>query len=342
MALQARAMLPTSANRLPARAFTAASRVQQRPQRAVQTAAVALEEDVFVQQNHALQLELAAIRQGGAFSTHYTMGELLGQGTHAKVHAVTDKATGEQYAVKVLRKHDGRKDRTAQIEMEVQHCWRLQASSHASRLHAVLEDEHHVYLVQELCCGGDISDLLAVSTLGPLHTQQHWPPDKQLPAVCRPMHGSSHVVACTPYTGSARAAMLRQHWPGNWHSPTPLCIVPAMSPQFAAHPSLHPMASPVSHIHCSTWCPPAPPAGQPWGPERGGGRHRHPLRPGVPGSSPRPGHLLRRHQTRQLCPAQPLPLHRPPAGPVQAQGCPAGDRHRLWVLPGGEQRGLPP
>lgn len=322
MALQARAMLPTSANRLPARAFTAASRVQQRPQRAVQTAAVALEEDVFVQQNHALQLELAAIRQGGAFSKHYTMGELLGQGTHAKVHAVTDKATGEQYAVKVLRKHDGRKDRTAQIEMEVQHCWRLQASSHASRLHAVLEDEHHVYLVQELCCGGDISDLLAVSSTrgtashpAALAAQQAIPSSLQANArqqSCSRMHTLRRLsTRCHAVLTLA------------WHLAlphTPLCIVPAMSPQFAAHPSLYPMASPVSNSLCPTWYPPAPPAGQPGGPERGGGRHCHPLRPGIPGSSPRPGHLLRRHQTRQLCPAQPVPLHRPPAGPFQAQG----------------------
>jgi hypothetical protein len=210
MALQARAMLPTSASRLLARTCRA-SRVQQRPHLVVRAAAVAVEEDVFVQQSHALQLELAAIRQGGAFSTHYTMGELLGQGTHAKVHAVTDKATGEQYAVKVLRKHDGRKDRTAQIEMEVQHCWRLQSSSHASRLHAVLEDEHHVYLVQELCCGGDISDLLAVSS------SSAWDQQQQDLDVAAPLL-AAQLAACSSLQGMRDSCMhpLRlnagQHW----------------------------------------------------------------------------------------------------------------------------------
>lgn len=49
----------------------------------------------------------------------YILGELLGSGTAAHVHAGTDSQTGLQYAVKILPKRKGGRDRTQLIRSEV-------------------------------------------------------------------------------------------------------------------------------------------------------------------------------------------------------------------------------
>lgn len=49
----------------------------------------------------------------------YMLGELLGSGTAAKVVVGTDTVTQAQYAVKILPKLRGQKNRTEQIKAEV-------------------------------------------------------------------------------------------------------------------------------------------------------------------------------------------------------------------------------
>lgn len=49
----------------------------------------------------------------------YLLGELLGSGTAARVVVGTDVATQAQYAVKILPKLRGAKNRTEQIQQEV-------------------------------------------------------------------------------------------------------------------------------------------------------------------------------------------------------------------------------
>lgn len=49
----------------------------------------------------------------------YILGELLGSGTAAHVHVGTDSQTGLQYAVKILPKRKGSRDRTELIRFEV-------------------------------------------------------------------------------------------------------------------------------------------------------------------------------------------------------------------------------
>lgn len=49
----------------------------------------------------------------------YLLGELLGSGTAARVVVGTDTATQAQYAVKILPKQRGAKNRTEQIKQEV-------------------------------------------------------------------------------------------------------------------------------------------------------------------------------------------------------------------------------
>ena len=49
----------------------------------------------------------------------YLLGELLGTGTAGKVVVGVEQTTGAEYAVKVLHKLRGQKDRTEQIKQEV-------------------------------------------------------------------------------------------------------------------------------------------------------------------------------------------------------------------------------
>lgn len=90
----------------------------------------------------------------------YILGELLGSGTAAHVHVGTDTATGLQHAVKILPKRKGTKDKTKLIKAEIQISNKLRNCRHAVQTVDTFEDERHIYVVQELCCGGDLADLM--------------------------------------------------------------------------------------------------------------------------------------------------------------------------------------
>lgn len=91
----------------------------------------------------------------------YLLGELLGSGTAARVVVGTDQATQAQYAVKILPKQRGAKNRTEQIKQEIAISQRLQHCRHAVKTVDSFEDGRNIYVVQELCCGGDLADLMS-------------------------------------------------------------------------------------------------------------------------------------------------------------------------------------
>jgi len=87
-------------------------------------------------------------------------GRVLGTGVSGLVRRVTHRATGVDYAVKIidLSKY-GTEKRLQQLKNEV----RISAQvNHSNIIHleAVYQSETHLYLVQELCTGGDLFDLL--------------------------------------------------------------------------------------------------------------------------------------------------------------------------------------
>ncbi|KAI8472966.1 MAG: kinase-like domain-containing protein [Monoraphidium minutum] len=98
----------------------------------------------------------------GAFDEAYEMGDLLGSGTFGDVRSATERATGRRAAVKVLPKRRGGRDARATVLQEAAFGLALQGSPITARLYGVYEDDTNMYLVQELCSGGDIASLQAV------------------------------------------------------------------------------------------------------------------------------------------------------------------------------------
>lgn len=100
-------------------------------------------------------------------------GKQLGKGAYGVVTLIADRRTGVEYACKALPKIRGSLTpaRTAKkIWAEVNILSRLSTSDNVAKLHAVYEDATHVYLVQELCHGGDLDTL--ISDQGPFTERQ--------------------------------------------------------------------------------------------------------------------------------------------------------------------------
>jgi serine/threonine protein kinase len=86
-------------------------------------------------------------------------------GAYGVVNLCVDRRTGREYACKVLPKVRGRLTpaKTAKkIWQEVELLSRVQSCGNVARLQSVFEDDERVYIVLELCQGGDLEQLLEV------------------------------------------------------------------------------------------------------------------------------------------------------------------------------------
>eukprot|EP00210_Caulerpa_lentillifera_P003032 g2894.t1 len=96
------------------------------------------------------------------------LGELLGKGTFGEVYRGIDTTSGEEYAVKVISKRRSGNDAKSidlvmqRVEHEVSMWCELQNFTSAVRLEKFYEDKDQVYLVQELCSGGSLQDLMTI------------------------------------------------------------------------------------------------------------------------------------------------------------------------------------
>jgi len=94
------------------------------------------------------------------------LDEALGEGSFGVVKAARHRVTGKRFAVKMLPKSRGKGgdwDRyVAMLHREVS-LWTAVQNSHVKhivKLHEVFEDDENVYLVQDICEGGDLQGLL--------------------------------------------------------------------------------------------------------------------------------------------------------------------------------------
>ena len=93
----------------------------------------------------------------------FKFGELLGEGSFSTVYLATEKASQEQYAVKVLDKHHivkERKTKYVKIEKDVLH--RLN-HPFCVKLFYTFQDSSSLYFVLEYCENKDILDLLKLN-----------------------------------------------------------------------------------------------------------------------------------------------------------------------------------
>ncbi|EIW67498.1 hypothetical protein TREMEDRAFT_69611 [Tremella mesenterica DSM 1558] len=84
----------------------------------------------------------------------YTLGRIIGEGTFGSVHLATHRLTGTRCAIKKIPKTS-----TSQLTREIHHHRRLHHPN-IVHLHEIIATESHIWLVTELCSGGELFDYL--------------------------------------------------------------------------------------------------------------------------------------------------------------------------------------
>ncbi|RPD65461.1 Pkinase-domain-containing protein [Lentinus tigrinus ALCF2SS1-7] len=113
-------------------------------------------------QNHKAQLASAYNELGKELSSqkirvvgNYTLGKVIGEGTYGKVRLGTHRLTGTRVAIKQIPKA-----MSAALTREIHHHRQLH-HPHVTQLYEVIATESSIWLVTELCSGGELFDYLA-------------------------------------------------------------------------------------------------------------------------------------------------------------------------------------
>ncbi|THH04961.1 hypothetical protein EW145_g5142 [Phellinidium pouzarii] len=113
-------------------------------------------------QNHKAQLTNAYNELGKELSStrvrvvgNYTLGKVIGEGTYGKVRLGTHRLTSVRVAIKQIPKA-----MSAALTREIHHHRRLH-HPHVTKLYEVIATESSIWLVTELCSGGELFDYLA-------------------------------------------------------------------------------------------------------------------------------------------------------------------------------------
>ncbi|CAI5470610.1 unnamed protein product [Closterium sp. Yama58-4] len=91
----------------------------------------------------------------------YAFTETIGQGHFGKVWRCLDRTTGEALACKQVRKTGLSENDLADLEREISAMQLLQGHRHVLALRGLFEDTNNVYMITDLCTGGDLFDLIA-------------------------------------------------------------------------------------------------------------------------------------------------------------------------------------
>lgn len=99
---------------------------------------------------------LAELRRTRVCISDFDMLQTIGRGHFGEVHMVREKQTGDVYAMKTLRKEQSRKraDEERDVLATATGPW-------LPKLQYAFQDSSNLYLVMELCCGGDLAGLMA-------------------------------------------------------------------------------------------------------------------------------------------------------------------------------------
>ncbi|CAL1711086.1 unnamed protein product [Somion occarium] len=113
-------------------------------------------------QNHKAQLASAYNELGKELSSHkirvvgnYTLGRVIGEGTYGKVRMGVHRLTGMRVAIKQIPKA-----MSASLTREIHHHRQLHHPN-VTQLYEVIATESNIWLVTELCSGGELFDYLA-------------------------------------------------------------------------------------------------------------------------------------------------------------------------------------
>ncbi|KAG0704027.1 Pkinase-domain-containing protein [Suillus ampliporus] len=115
-----------------------------------------------VTQNHKAQLANAYNELGKELSSskirvvgNYTLGKVIGEGAYGKVRLGTHRITSTRVAIKQIPKA-----MSASLTREIHHHRQLH-HPHVTQMYEVIATESHIWIVTELCFGGELFDYLA-------------------------------------------------------------------------------------------------------------------------------------------------------------------------------------
>ncbi|KAG5637271.1 hypothetical protein H0H81_005165 [Sphagnurus paluster] len=115
-----------------------------------------------VSQNHKAQLANAYNELGKELSSdkikvvgNYTLGKVIGEGAYGKVRMGTHRLTSTRVAIKQIPKA-----MSASLTREIHHHRQLH-HPHITQMYEVIATEASIWIVTELCCGGELFDYLA-------------------------------------------------------------------------------------------------------------------------------------------------------------------------------------
>uniref|UniRef100_A0A6N2M3S6 non-specific serine/threonine protein kinase n=2 Tax=Salix viminalis TaxID=40686 RepID=A0A6N2M3S6_SALVM len=93
------------------------------------------------------------------FDIRYTIGKLLGHGQFGYTYVATDKANGDRVAVKRIEKNKMVLPIAVEdVKREVKILQELTGHENVVQFHNAFEDDSYVYIVMELCEGGELLD----------------------------------------------------------------------------------------------------------------------------------------------------------------------------------------
>ncbi|KAI8471958.1 MAG: kinase-like domain-containing protein [Monoraphidium minutum] len=86
----------------------------------------------------------------------YEIKQVIGRGSYASTHVCVERATGRHFACKAIVKEGLTGDERRRVRREVSVMYHLAGHPNIVRLVDAFEDEAHVFLIEELCSGGEM------------------------------------------------------------------------------------------------------------------------------------------------------------------------------------------
>ena len=115
----------------------------------------------------AADFSLTPVINSAAFAEVYEQKEEVGAGAFSRVYRATQRATGKDFACKVVKKDHPDYD-DAEMESEIRIARMVAGHPNVANIVDVFVDETRWYLVQELVMGGELFDIV----LGQIGRQQ--------------------------------------------------------------------------------------------------------------------------------------------------------------------------
>ncbi|KAL8129455.1 hypothetical protein V2J09_018610 [Rumex salicifolius] len=109
--------------------------------------------------SHGLQVDSVLKRKTGNLKDLYTIGRKLGHGQFGTTFLCIEKATGDQYACKCIAKRMlVNKEDVEDVRREIEIMHHLKGHQNVISIKEALEDAVAVYVVMEVCGGGELFD----------------------------------------------------------------------------------------------------------------------------------------------------------------------------------------